>query len=279
MPSGLVGQDVNPGVDARLLAVSRETEHVKRFTLAPAPGFRFLPGQWVDLFPPENSGVTAVGGYSFASTPLKLQKEGTFDLLIREARHPVAQWLHRQAQPGCQVRVNVGGAFHIRDEYLGRPMIFLAGGIGITPLYSILRHVWEQGQLDGGAARDSPLLLLYSVKDERDFALCPEISEMARGSDPDRFQVWDAVTEISAADAGQARPSVLLPPLASSRRITRIITATDVQDAVSWATERSQSPHGPVAFLCGPPAFSDTCAAHLSACGLRNEDIIYERWW
>lgn len=41
------GQDVNPGVDARLLAVSRETEHVKRFTLAPAPGFRFLPGQWV----------------------------------------------------------------------------------------------------------------------------------------------------------------------------------------------------------------------------------------
>lgn len=45
-----------------------------------------------------------------------------------------------QAQAGDVVQVRVGGAFHYQPGDEARPLLLLAGGIGITPLHSILRH-------------------------------------------------------------------------------------------------------------------------------------------
>ena len=129
----------------------------------------------------------------------------------------------------------------------------------------------------------------------------------------DSYQVWDTVTSGLAGDAGEmngaamaSRESrgggaplspLLLPPHGSSRRFLRRLCETDMQEALQWlqegpeqahhcssgAVHDTESPHissrRPLAFLCGPPAFADGCAAHLAACGLSPEEIIYERWW
>jgi ferredoxin-NADP reductase len=64
----------------------------------------FKPGQWVDFHAP---GVQHVGGYSICSTPQDLQRSGTFELCVKASRHPCAQWVHQQAAPGDQVRLDV----------------------------------------------------------------------------------------------------------------------------------------------------------------------------
>jgi ferredoxin-NADP reductase len=39
-----------------------------------------------------------------------------------------------------KVWVQVGGQFFLSDADLGRPLLFIAGGIGITPIASMLGH-------------------------------------------------------------------------------------------------------------------------------------------
>jgi hypothetical protein len=68
------------------------------------------------------------------------------------------QLLLVQARPGDRVHVRVGGSFGYRPGDEARPLLFLAGGIGITPLLSVLRHCWQltsqvqQLQLHGSCA-------------------------------------------------------------------------------------------------------------------------------
>ncbi|PRW59202.1 oxidoreductase NAD-binding domain-containing 1 [Chlorella sorokiniana] len=127
-------------VPARIAAISQETPTVKRFTLTPRGPLAFLPGQWVDFAVP---GIAAVGGYSFTSTPRQLERCGTFDLAIRRSAHPVATWLHDKARAGDEVAVRIGGSFTYQPGDERRPLLLLAGGVGINPLLSILQHCCE----------------------------------------------------------------------------------------------------------------------------------------
>ena len=102
-------------------------------------------------------------------------------------------------------------------------------------------------------------------------------------------QVWDAVTSgnegIIAAPSQVGSAGVTAAGLlkSSQRRICGRFQAKDIWQAVQWV---SSSPAGtttaqaqPLAFLCGPPEFSDACAKHLEVAGLPTEQIHYERWW
>ena len=48
-----------------------------------------------------------------------------------------------QAVAGVPVKVQVGGDFVLSDTDLERPLILLAGGIGITPLMAMVSHFVE----------------------------------------------------------------------------------------------------------------------------------------
>ena len=49
-----------------------------------------------------------------------------------------------QAVRGVQVKVQVGGEFALTPADIERPLLFIAGGIGITPLMSMLSHYVEK---------------------------------------------------------------------------------------------------------------------------------------
>jgi ferredoxin-NADP reductase len=51
-----------------------------------------------------------------------------------------------QAEAGVQVQVQVGGDFLLTHADMQRPLLFLAGGIGITPMMSMLLHYVEMVQ-------------------------------------------------------------------------------------------------------------------------------------
>lgn len=48
-----------------------------------------------------------------------------------------------QAVPGDTVRVKVGGSFTFSDTDIQHPLMFFAGGIGITPIMSMLKHAMD----------------------------------------------------------------------------------------------------------------------------------------
>ena len=69
-----------------------------------------------------------------------------------------------QAAEGDRVEVQVGGSFLLTSQDMQRPLLFVAGGIGITPLAAMLAHLAEQGLPDRAEARQAPAaLLLYSA--------------------------------------------------------------------------------------------------------------------
>jgi ferredoxin-NADP reductase len=46
----------------------------------------------------------------------------------------------QQAVPGDSVKVKVGGSFTFAESDIQEPLLFFAGGIGITPIISMLKH-------------------------------------------------------------------------------------------------------------------------------------------
>jgi len=146
---------------ARVEQVIQETTDTLTFLIRPArrwTGFR--AGQHVNICT-EIDGIRRNRTFSLSSSPLLWESQGLVTLTIK--RLPgglVTNWLHDQVEPG-QV-IGLGEAF---GEFLipepAQPVLFIAGGSGITPVVS---------QLETMAAQDypAPVTLLYFVRTHRD---------------------------------------------------------------------------------------------------------------
>lgn len=146
---------------ARVEQVLQETADTRTFVLRPARRWTgFQAGQHVNICT-EIKGVRRTRTFSLSSSPRLWETEGLISLTIK--RLPgglVTNWLHDHVEPG-QV-IGLGKAF---GEFLipepAQPVLFIAGGSGITPVLS---------QLETMAAHDypAPVTLLYFVRTHRD---------------------------------------------------------------------------------------------------------------
>ena len=133
-------------VPATIAKISQATSTVKVFLLdvsSPSDNFSFFPGQWVDFFIP---GLKVVGGFSITSSPSLLQRSGPIELAVKNVDHPPAKWLHTQGKVGDQVELKIGGEFGAGFDP-NIPTLLVAGGVGINPLLSMLRHGVEVTQI------------------------------------------------------------------------------------------------------------------------------------
>ncbi|CRK45470.1 hypothetical protein BN1723_006636 [Verticillium longisporum] len=106
----------------------------------------FLPGQWLDTFVP---GIPEAGGFTITSPPHLAHSPVPYvELAIqRSPTNAPAAWLF---QPTAQVlrrtlQVRVGGAFVWPPPRMElarvQNILFVAGGVGINPLMSIVSHL------------------------------------------------------------------------------------------------------------------------------------------
>ena len=185
---------------ATVAEVRQETSAVKLLRLrvptksVEGGGFAFRPGQWVDFYAP---GVDKPGGYSIASSPGQLARDGTFDVACKQSRtQGTSHWIHDGAKPGDEVRVRVGGEFFMSTEDGDAPLLMVAGGIGISPLCAMLETLLERerssrpaggargedgSDANGRRKRHLRAVLLYSEKTEH--ALSGRVRDMALRSD------------------------------------------------------------------------------------------------
>ncbi|MFO7530677.1 MAG: FAD-binding oxidoreductase [Marinobacter sp.] len=146
---------------ARVEQAIQDTDDTRTFVLRPArrwTGFR--AGQHVNICI-EIDGVRRKRTFSLSSSPRLWEAQGLVSLTIK--RLPgglVTNWLHDQLEPG-QV-IGLGEAF---GEFLipepAQPVLFIAGGSGITPVLSHLETMVTQDY-------PAPVTLLYFVRTHRD---------------------------------------------------------------------------------------------------------------
>ncbi|RQT14892.1 flavin reductase family protein [Burkholderia contaminans] len=132
----------------RCESVVRETHDVKTFTWCFVDGRRFSheAGQHVTFEVPLDDGPR-FRCYTVASS--RHDAAAAFSITVKQAVDgPVSRWLHRRVAPGTVLRV-AGPSGTFVAPSLRTPLLMISGGVGITPLISMVRH-WRATTHDGG---------------------------------------------------------------------------------------------------------------------------------
>jgi ferredoxin-NADP reductase len=166
-----------------VLAVIEESPTIRTFRLArPAP-FTFQAGQFLTVCV-QADGQPHVRCYSISSAP---ESPGCMEISVKR-QGLVSGTLHATLRPGSQLLVKPPAGRFTYPAGDDRPIVLIAGGVGITPLISMLRH---------GVAADPgrPITLLYSARGRRELAFWEELGWTARRHP--QVRVVGTVTESS----------------------------------------------------------------------------------
>lgn len=144
--------------ELRVSGVFDETLSVKTFRLESpgggALGFSYLPGQFL-MLTTRPSGKDVKRSYTISSSPT--QARYCEITVKREDKGLVSSFLHRDARVGMALEV---AAAHGRMTFTGEEsdsIVLIGGGVGITPLMSVVRYL-----TDIGWGKD--IFLLYSCR-------------------------------------------------------------------------------------------------------------------
>ena len=211
----------------------------------------FSAGQWVDMHIP---GIPIVGGYSITSTPAMLP---LLELAVKASRHPPAAWVTGEARVGDPVSLRVGGSFGLPTP--PPPLVlFIGGGVGINPLYSMMRSIAEQ-KAGPGAVRAAAML--YSAPTSDEILFRQELSALA-----------------------EAQPGRLHVDMCTTRDSSRRVDREAIGAAVSWLRQRGGAHGGDElasveVYVCGPRGMAEQMVEECVACGLPSEAVKFEKWW
>lgn len=203
------------------------------------PSLHYLPGQYARIQVPGSEESRA---YSYACASVK---SATIGFLIRLLPSGLmSDYLRQRCRVGDAISFTAPfGAFYLRE--VKRPLLFVAGGTGLSAFLSMLENLAEQG--DSG----QPILLYYGVNRESD------LSELARleafSQRLSRFSYHAVVVEPGA----------------------------DWQGKRGWVTDALESSllQQPFdAYLCGPPPMIDATCRWLSAQPIAEHKIYFERF-
>ncbi|KAL1286785.1 OXNAD1 [Ovibos moschatus] len=247
---------------AKVCGVASESPSVKRLRLLIADkDFSFKAGQWVDFFIP---GVSVVGGFSICSSPRLLEQERMIELAVKHTNHPPALWIHNQCTLDSEVAVRVGGEFFFDPQPAdaSRNLVLIAGGVGINPLLSILRHAADllrERASRGRGYEMGTVRLLYSAKDTSELLFKKNILDLVNEF-PEKIACSLHVTKQTTQITADLRPYI------TEGRITQ----KEIRDHISKET---------LFYICGPPPMTDFFSKELESSRVPREHICFEKWW
>ena len=241
---------------ATVTSVVVETESVKTFRLEPESWRPFRAGQHIDVRLTAPDGYQAQRSYSIASAP---ETQGVLDITIELLDDgEVSPYFHQTVRPGDQVeyRGPIGGPFTWRRGD-SDALLLVAGGSGIVPIMSILRH-----RANADAPKRVPAVLLYSSR-----TVCDIIyrDELQRHNDED-----STLTVLHTLTRQQ--------PPEWTGNVGRI-DASMFGDAVESLTALYRAaPSSTRCYVCGPTDFVEVVASFAVEAGFRPSDVRTERF-
>ena len=227
---------------AKVAAVAAETASVRTITLDVPdwPGHR--AGQHLDIRLTDEDGYVAERSYSIASAP----GEPVAITVERLDDGEVSPYLTDELRAGddLELRGPIGGYF-VWEPGDGGPLLLLAGGSGIVPLRSILRHRERTGST-------VPVRLLYSSRTLDDVIYRVEFDMAASG-----------------VEVGQALTRHQPPGWAGDVRLVDAALLAEV----AWPAAGT-----PLAYVCGPTNFVEAVSQALVQGGYPPQRVKTERF-
>lgn len=230
---------------ANVLELVEETHDTRSITLD-VPDWRgHRAGQHVDVRLTAEDGYQAQRSYSIASAP---EDEHLVLTVQRLEDGEVSPYLVDELRTADQLELRgpVGGYF-VWEESLGGPLLLVAGGSGVVPFRSMLRHHRE-------SMSQTSIRLLYSARS------------------------WDEVIYRDELMYAAARDGIDLSITLTRRRPDgwrgyRRRVDRDLLEEVAWAPEEH-----PLTYVCGRTAFVETTADALVELGHDPDRIRTERF-
>ena len=232
------GPGGSPWQMAEVVEIHPETENATSFRLQLSKPVQHVPGQHYVLRLTAPDGYTAQRSYSVASAP---DPTGIIELTVDLLPDgEVSGFLHDVVEVGdeLEVRGPIGGYFVWRAE---EPALLIAGGSGVVPFMSMLRHARALG-------REDLLRLVVSVRRIEDLFYADEI----RGPH---------TTILTTRE-----------PLAGSDRTPHRVDADALLPVVA------EVPEDATIYVCGSNRFADAVTDLLIRGGVASPRIRVERF-
>ena len=232
-------------LSTRVEAIEELTHDIRRLVLRPVNGsvMDFHPGQYVDVRIP---GADEHRSFSMANTP---SEGGVLEFMIK--LYPGGRFSGLLADGA----LNVGDELEVRGPYgvftlresSDRPLLFIGGGAGMAPILSLVRALAERNS-------SRPAVFYYGARGEKDLFHLAELA--ALGEMLPGFRFVPALSEPE--------------PTGSFEGETGLITEV---------VDRGHSDLDDVdAYLCGPPPMVDAAIALLTARGVPESRIHFDKF-
>lgn len=137
------------------------TGTIVSFSFKPAQDFTFTAGQFIELTLTghEENGAPAKRWFTISSSPH--EELITITTRLGEASHTPFKRALNNLQPGDEVAMSEPMGDFVLPMLMQTPLVFIAGGIGITPFHSILSWTAHTGE-------QRPIKMIYGVHTEDD---------------------------------------------------------------------------------------------------------------
>ncbi|KAF5018041.1 hypothetical protein F66182_9991 [Fusarium sp. NRRL 66182] len=238
--------------------------HLER--TAQEPRDEFSAGQWLDTYVPNNP---KPGGFTITSSPHAAAQHGSpnLELAVQESPdNPPAAWLWRSPSEilGSELHVRVGGGFIFPPAEIPlkeiRRVVFVAGGVGINPLVSMMGCIAEDRY-------DIDVRVLYSTKvPAHGLKHVLFLERMKAWFEEGRLNGRLQVFVTGGYDTQQEGGGCDV--------LTRRFRVGDVREAMSGREDES------VVYVCGPQAMTDEIVDGLTGeGGMDKKRVMLEKWW
>ncbi|MEU4289290.1 FAD-binding oxidoreductase [Kribbella sp. NPDC026596] len=230
-------------VTARVAAIEPVTRDIVSLRLTTAVPFEFRPGQYVDITIPGTDDHRSFSMATTQSTPDQLE------FLIK--KYPGGRFsalLDGELEVGDELSLTGPyGSSTLKDGHV-LPVVCVAGGAGMAPILSILRHLRETGST-------RPVRFYYGARTAGDLFYLDAIREL--GADLTGFEFIACLSE-SADGADGLEPE--------------IGNVTDIVERREAELHRSEI------YLCGPPPMVDAALSLLEASNVPKDQVFYDKF-
>lgn len=236
--------------------IRQETQDVKTFRfVVPGGGeipFVHLPGQYMNLTLSVN-GQTIKRSYTIASAPTQ---RGHVELTIkRNSQGTASRYMHDVVKPGDRIRIGAPAGHFYFNDLKSEGVVLIAGGVGITPLMSILRDLTDQ--VWGGT-----IFLVNAVRSIDDVIYANELVSLAK-----RFENLKVLTYFSK-DKPAAR---------NEAPAERWVEKTGYIDAAGLSSFIPNLDALPI-FLCGPDPMMQAVRKSIVSLGVASDNVSTEEF-
>ena len=238
------GLPLRKGV-AEVVANDPVTHDMRHLVLRQVEGddIKFFPGQYLDITVP---GTEETRSFSMANTP---NRDRIYEFVIKVYPDGLfSRYLADELKVGDRLDVEGPfGTFTLRENRTS-PLIFVGGGAGMAPVLGLLRSMAERGV-------ERKATFYYGARGARDLCFEKELRELEDRL-PSGFRYVPALSEPGEVDDWAGEVGLI----------------TDV-------CQRGESGcEGMDAYVCGPPPMVDAAIPMLTALGVREENIFYDKF-